>query len=91
MNNLLRPRIWPSFSPSCRLYEPEAWRPQVSAPAAYHSGTETNPMRLPGGTTIFMVSRQQFMKYPGYSDFNFRIQVNLIIHYIKNAIFSGPE
>ena len=29
MNDLLRPRIWPSFSPSCRLYEPEAWRPQV--------------------------------------------------------------
>jgi hypothetical protein len=31
------------------------------------------------------------MKYPGYSDFNFRIQVNLIIHYSKNAIFSEPE
>jgi hypothetical protein len=29
MNNLLRSRIWPSFSPSCRLYEPEAWRPRV--------------------------------------------------------------
>ena len=29
MNHLLRPRIWPSFSPSCRLYEPEAWRPRV--------------------------------------------------------------
>ena len=29
MNYLLRPRIWPSFSPSCRLYEPEAWRPRV--------------------------------------------------------------
>jgi hypothetical protein len=24
-----------------------------------------NPMRLPGGTPIFTVSRQQFMKYPG--------------------------
>jgi hypothetical protein len=24
----------------------------------------TNTLRLPGGTTIFMVSRQQFMKYP---------------------------
>jgi hypothetical protein len=21
--------IWPSFSPNCRLYEPEAWRPRV--------------------------------------------------------------
>jgi hypothetical protein len=25
----------------------------------------TNTLRLPGGTAIFMVSRQQFMKYPG--------------------------
>jgi len=52
MNHLLRPRIWPPFSPSCRLYEPEAWRPRVSAPATYHAGTETNTLRLPGGTPI---------------------------------------
>ena len=26
----------------------------------------TNILRLPGGTSIFTVSRQQFMKYPGY-------------------------
>jgi hypothetical protein len=26
----------------------------------------TNTLRLPGGTPIFMVSRQQFMKHPGY-------------------------
>ncbi|MEE9121308.1 MAG: hypothetical protein V3U56_08465 [Syntrophobacteria bacterium] len=26
---------------------------------------ETNTLRLPGGTPIFVVSRQQFMKYPG--------------------------
>ena len=25
----------------------------------------TNTLRLPGGTPIFAVSRQQFMKYPG--------------------------
>ena len=25
----------------------------------------TSPLRLPGSTPIFMVSRQQFMKYPG--------------------------
>jgi hypothetical protein len=25
----------------------------------------TNTLRLPGGTPIFGVSRQQFMKYPG--------------------------
>ena len=76
MNYLLRPRIWPSFSPSCRLYppgrsplrdgvEPEAWRFRVSSPAMYRSGTETNTLRLPGGTPILVVSRQQFMKYPG--------------------------
>ena len=52
MNNLLRPRIWPSFSPRCRLYEPEAWRPRVSAPTTYRTGTETNTLRLPGGTPI---------------------------------------
>ena len=26
---------------------------------------ETNTLRLPGGTAIFMVSRRQFMKHPG--------------------------
>ncbi|MGB6382929.1 MAG: hypothetical protein WBG51_17295 [Syntrophobacteria bacterium] len=25
----------------------------------------TNTLRLPGGTPIFLVSRQRFMKYPG--------------------------
>ncbi|MGB6280729.1 MAG: hypothetical protein WBG24_00225 [Syntrophobacteria bacterium] len=25
----------------------------------------TNTLRLPGGTPIFVVSRQQFMRYPG--------------------------
>ncbi|MEJ2430047.1 MAG: hypothetical protein P8075_14195 [Deltaproteobacteria bacterium] len=25
----------------------------------------TNTLRLPGGTPIFMVSRQQFMEHPG--------------------------
>ncbi|MGB6279860.1 MAG: hypothetical protein WBG24_05580 [Syntrophobacteria bacterium] len=27
----------------------------------------SNPLRLPGGTPIFAVSRRQFMKYSGYS------------------------
>jgi hypothetical protein len=31
----------------------------------------TNTLRLPGGTTIFAVSRQQFMKYPGYYSLQF--------------------
>jgi hypothetical protein len=39
MNRLLRPRILASFSPSCRLQEPEAGRPRVLAPATYRSGT----------------------------------------------------
>ncbi len=26
----------------------------------------TNTLRLPGGTPIFMVSRHQFIKHPGY-------------------------
>ncbi|MGB6383490.1 MAG: hypothetical protein WBG51_20155 [Syntrophobacteria bacterium] len=25
----------------------------------------TNTLRLPGGTPIFVISRQQFIKYPG--------------------------
>ncbi|MGB6927911.1 MAG: hypothetical protein WBH05_01720 [Syntrophobacteria bacterium] len=78
MNHLLRPRIWPSFSPSCRLYEPEAWRPRVFLRQAQDRLTlrrtvqvrlGTNPAvprdELPGGTSIFMVSGQQFMNYPG--------------------------
>ena len=78
MNNLLRPRIWPSFSPSCRLYEPEAWRPRVFLRQAQDRlplrrtvqvRLGTNPAvprdELPGGTLIFVVSRQQSMKYPG--------------------------
>jgi hypothetical protein len=32
---------------------------------------ETNTLRLPGGTPIFTVSRQQFMKYPGLRYFEF--------------------
>jgi hypothetical protein len=27
---------------------------------------KTNTLRLPGGTPIFVVSRQQFMKYPDW-------------------------
>ena len=74
MNHLLRPRIWPSFSPSCRLYEPEAWRPRVFLRQAQDKLTlrrtiqvrlGTNTLRLPGGTPIFALSRRQFMKYPG--------------------------
>ena len=73
MNYLLRPRIWTSFSPSCRLYEPEAWRPRVFLRQAQDKLTlrrtiqvrlGTNTLWLPGCTPISAVSQQQFMKYP---------------------------
>jgi hypothetical protein len=74
MHHLLRPRIWTSFSPSCRLYEPEAWRPRVFLRQAQDKLTlrrtvqvrlRSNTLRLPGGTPIFTVSPQQFMKHSG--------------------------
>ncbi|MDH3802193.1 MAG: hypothetical protein OEU80_08925 [Deltaproteobacteria bacterium] len=37
-----------------------------AVPATYRQvRLGTNTLRLPGGTPIFVVSRQQFMKYPG--------------------------
>ena len=66
-------------------YGRPSWRPRVSTPATYRSGTPRNQSRgtagrLPGGppasperagsrwragTPIFVVSRQEFVKYPG--------------------------
>ncbi|MEJ2236380.1 MAG: hypothetical protein P8X67_20950 [Syntrophobacterales bacterium] len=37
----------------------------------------TNTLRLPGGTPIFVVSRQQFMKYPGLSFFIVQLTLRL--------------
>ena len=74
MNRLLQPWKWPSFSPSCRLYEPEAWGPRVFLRQAQDKLTlqrtiqvrlETNALRLPGGPPIFVVSLHPFMKHPG--------------------------
>ncbi|MGB6378804.1 MAG: hypothetical protein WBG24_19005, partial [Syntrophobacteria bacterium] len=67
MNHLLRPRIWPSFLASSGV--PSTGSGQAP-PATYRSGTPRNQSRgtagrLPGGTPIFVVSRQQFIKYPG--------------------------
>jgi hypothetical protein len=76
MDHLLRPRNW---EPACGTERSAASAnymavlpglgPRVSAPATYRSGTETNPVvprdELPGGTPIFVVSRQLSMKYPG--------------------------
>ena len=39
----------------------------------------TNTLRLPGGTTIFMVSRQQFMKYPGLNSSKSELQSRCLI------------
>ncbi|MDH3558554.1 MAG: hypothetical protein OES18_22140, partial [Deltaproteobacteria bacterium] len=46
---MLRPRIWPSFLASSGV--PSTGSGQA-APATYRSGTETNTLRLPGGTPI---------------------------------------
>jgi hypothetical protein len=56
MNHLLRPRIWASFLVSSGVGS-------CDVPVQVRLGTNT--LRLPGGPPIFMVSRQQFMKYPG--------------------------
>ncbi|MEE9527100.1 MAG: hypothetical protein V3W07_05480 [Syntrophobacteria bacterium] len=59
MNYLLRPRIWPSFLASSGV-DP------CDVPFRYASDQSRGTAgRLPGGTLIFVVSRQQFMKYPG--------------------------
>jgi len=52
MNDLLRPRIWPSFSPSCRLYEPEAWRPRVFLRQAPRDYARDRQDRLPLRRTV---------------------------------------
>ncbi|MDH3802971.1 MAG: hypothetical protein OEU80_12920 [Deltaproteobacteria bacterium] len=64
MNHLLRPRIWPPFRASSGV--PSTGSGQAP-PATYRSEVRlrTNTLWLPGGTPTFVVSRQQFMKYPG--------------------------
>jgi len=57
MNYLLRPQIWPSFLASSGVGP-------CDVPSRVRLGTNT--LRLPGGTPISVVSRQQFMKYPGW-------------------------
>ena len=56
-------------------YGRPSWRPRVSLRQAQDKFTlrrtiqvrlGANPLWLPGGATIFMVSPQQFMKHPGY-------------------------
>jgi len=76
MNYLLRARNW---EPACGTERSEASAnymailPGVLGCRSLRrtvAGTETNPAvprdELPGGTPIFVLSRQQFMKYPGY-------------------------
>jgi hypothetical protein len=76
MNNLLRPRNW---EPACGTERSAASAnnmavlPDVLACRLLRRTVQvrlrTNPAvprdGLPGGTAIFAVSRQQFMKYPG--------------------------
>ncbi len=72
MNNLLRPRNW---EPACGTERSAASAnymavlPGVLGCRSLRRTVQvrlvTNTLRLPGGTTIFVVSRQQFMNYPG--------------------------
>jgi len=61
MNYLLRPRIWPSFLASSGV---------GPCDVPLQVRLETNPAvprdELPGGPPIFVISRQQFIKPPGY-------------------------
>ena len=57
MNYLLRPRISPSFLASSGVGP-------CDVPFRYGNQSLGAAGRLPGGTSIFVVSRQQFMKYP---------------------------
>ena len=72
MNHLLRPRDW---EPACGTERSAAsanymavlpgvlgFRP-LRRTVQVRLGTKT--LRLPGGTPIFVISRQQFIKYPG--------------------------
>jgi hypothetical protein len=59
MNDLLRPRIWSSFLASSGVGP-------CDVPLRYASDQSRGTAgRLPGGTPIFAVSLQQFMKYSG--------------------------
>jgi hypothetical protein len=72
MNNLLRPRNW---EPACATERSAASAKDMAVLPGFlgyrplrrtvQVRLGTNTLRLPGGTTIFVVSRQQFMKYPG--------------------------
>jgi hypothetical protein len=73
MNHLLRPRNW---EPACGTERSAASANNMAVlPAVLECRPlrrtiqvrlGTNTLRLPGGTPIFVVSRQQFMKYPGW-------------------------
>ena len=73
MNHLLRPRNW---EPACGTERSAASAnymailPGVLGCRGLRRTIQvrlgTNPLRLPGCTPIFVVSRQQFMKYHGY-------------------------
>ena len=77
MNNLLRSRNW---EPACGTERSAASAnymavlPGVLGCRSLRRTVQvrlgTNPLRLPGGTPIYAVSRQQFMKYPGLQCFS---------------------
>jgi hypothetical protein len=72
MNHLLRPRNWEpargtersaASANNLAVLPVVLGRRSLRRTAQVRLGTNT--LRLPGGTPIFVVSRQQFMKYPG--------------------------
>jgi len=61
----------PSFSPSCRLYEPEAGRPS--------SGLEpcaSEPLRLPGGTAMAAISLRRLVHMMRVNDVSFVVDAH---------------
>jgi hypothetical protein len=64
MNYLLRPRIWPSFRASSGF--PSTGPGQAHfCDVLFKYASDAKPLRVPGGTPIYAVSRHQFMKHPG--------------------------
>ena len=84
MNYLLRPRIWPSFLASSGVPSTGSGQAPLRRTVLVRLGTNPAVPRdeLPGGTPIFAVSRQQFMKYPGQVLFT----VSTLANFVQNPI-----
>ena len=65
MNMLLRPRIWTPFSPSWRLYEPEAWRPRVFLRQAPRDYARDRQDKLTLRRTVWVRLGSNTLRLPG--------------------------